>query len=172
MFCCFLGLQTPKSQASRFFDVLQSRKMHSTFTENLMLFLSFSGPFRKNDPKMSINDRFYKVFWWTFLETPKRCFTNGFWCFAKSQSAFDFDWKPNVVDTFRGHFAKMTPKVSMNARFYNVFWWTLWKLQNVVLPIVFWCFAKWQNAFNFYWKPNAFLILFGAISQKWPQKYQ
>ena len=43
-------------------DVLQSPETASTFTENLMLFDTFKDDFAKRAPKVSINDRVYKVF--------------------------------------------------------------------------------------------------------------
>ena len=65
-----------------FFVVLQSRKTTSTFTEKPNAFLMLSGAIlQKMTAKVSRNDRFYKVFWSTFLDAPKRCFTNSFLMF-------------------------------------------------------------------------------------------
>ena len=50
--------------------------------KNLMLFLCFLEPNAKLAPKVSMNDRFYKVFCITFLQAPKHCFTNGFLVFG------------------------------------------------------------------------------------------
>ena len=45
-------------------------------------------------------------------------------------------------------------------------------LQNVVLLTVFDVLPNRKTHSTFTDKPNAFLILFGAILQKWTQKYQ
>ena len=45
------------------------------------------------------------------------------------------------------------------------------KLQNVVLLTVFDVLQCHETASSFSEKPNAFLMLFGAKTQKWLQKY-
>ncbi len=44
---------------------------------------------------------------------------------------------PNVFDTFRIDFSQMAPEVSLNDRFYKVFYQLFRVLQNVVLLKVF-----------------------------------
>ena len=61
-----------------FFDISQSRKTHSTLTEKLMLFDTFEGHFANSTPKVSINDRFYRVFPSAFLDAPECSRTNAF----------------------------------------------------------------------------------------------
>ena len=80
--------------------VLRLRKTSKTFSKTTfwsfqkswtkylikpVVYWSFWGPFPKRAPKVSISDRFYKVFCSTFLESPKRCFTNGFLVFCKAR---------------------------------------------------------------------------------------
>ena len=48
-----------------------------------LMFWYLLGIFAKVTPEISIKDRFYKVFWTTFLEAPKRCFTNCFLVLCK-----------------------------------------------------------------------------------------
>ena len=68
----------------RFYKVFDVPESHDVYSENLLLFGCFLEPKRDNGSK-SINALLlYKVFWTTFLQAPKRCFTNGFWCFAMS----------------------------------------------------------------------------------------
>ena len=73
------------------------------------------------DPKVSINDRFYKVFPSTFPDTPKRCLTNGFLMFHIVENCINFEWKPNAFLYFWIHFAEMDPKVFIIDRFYKAF---------------------------------------------------
>ncbi len=87
-----------------------------------MLFDTFEGLFRKRAPKWSINDRFYTVFWTTFLQAPKRCFTKGFLMFCKIVRRHQLLVENVMVfDTFEGPFPKRAPKWSINDRFYKVF---------------------------------------------------
>ena len=109
----------------RFFDDSQSRKTHSAFTENLMLLDTFRGHFAKRTPKVSINDRFYKVFRIAFPEAPKRCVANAFLIFCEIVKRLQLLLKSLMLfDTFWSRIAKMTSKVSINDRFYKVFWST------------------------------------------------
>ena len=57
---------------------------HVVYSENLLLLDAFRSQNAKMVPKVSINNRFYKVFCSTFLQAPERSVPNGFWCLAKS----------------------------------------------------------------------------------------
>ena len=60
----------------------------------------------KRAPKVSRNDRFYKVFYIAFLEAPKRCVPNGFPMFHKLLGAmknhFLFDLRDLSKDLAQG----------------------------------------------------------------------
>ena len=58
-------------------------KHHQLLMKNLVVFDTFVVLFPKRAPKVSINDRFYKVFCSTFSEAPKRCVANGFLMFCE-----------------------------------------------------------------------------------------
>ena len=92
---------------------------------NLMLFWWFWPHLAKMDPKVSINDRFYKVFWYAFLDASKCSRTNDFLTFCKVVKRYQLLLKNLILFyTFRSRFAKRAPKVSINDRFYKVFLWT------------------------------------------------
>ena len=59
----------------RFFDMAEC---HVTFTENPNAFLYFWVPFYDFGSKSPKFHRIYKVFWHTFMNDPKRCFTHAF----------------------------------------------------------------------------------------------
>ena len=65
-----------------------------------------------------------------------------FWSFAKSSNAINFYWKHNAFDTFGGQFVKMSPKVSLNDRFYKVFWSTFFYASNHSRTNAFLLFCK------------------------------
>ncbi len=56
---------------------------------------TFKHHFTTTAPEVFIFDRFNQVFWWTFLQAPRRWFTNGHWCFARSQNIINFWWERN-----------------------------------------------------------------------------
>ena len=92
-------------------------------------------------PKVSLNDRFYKVFLSTFPVASKHCFTNAFLMFCNIAKRIQLLLKNLMLfDTFRVHFAKRAPKVSLSDRFY--------KLLRVRISQV-----------RFIYKPNTFLII-------------
>ena len=56
---------------------------HQFIVKNLMLLDDFGGHFAFWAPKWSKFNRFYKVFWSTFCDAPKRARTNAFSTFCK-----------------------------------------------------------------------------------------
>ncbi len=58
------------------------QETHSILSENLMLFDTFRVGNSQMAPKVSLNDRFYKVFLSTFPVASKHCFTNAFLMFC------------------------------------------------------------------------------------------
>ncbi len=73
---------------------------------------------------------------------------------------------------FWSHFAKMTSKVSINDRVHTVFYQLSWMLRNTLGPSLFDIVQGRKTQSTFTDKHKAFLILFGAIVQKEPQKYK
>jgi hypothetical protein len=86
-----------------------------------MLFDAFRVENSQMAPKVSLNDRFYKVFLSTFPVASKHCFTNAFLMFCNVAKRIQLLLKNLMLfDTFWVHFAKRAPKVSLNDRFYKV----------------------------------------------------
>ena len=92
----------------------------------------------KTAPKVSINDKVYRVFWTTFLLAPKRCFTNGFLMFCNAIKQHEVLVKNLMLfDTFWSQNAEMAPKSSINDKVYKVFWITFSETPNVVYLMFF-----------------------------------
>ena len=85
-----------------------------------MLFDTFLVNFAKRVPEVSLNDRFYKVFLSTFPIALKHRFTKGFDVLQSRKTHSTFTENLMLFDTFRVHFAKRAPKVSLNDMFYKV----------------------------------------------------
>ena len=106
-----------------------------------MFFDTFGVEIFQIAPKVPLNDRFYKVFLSTFPVASKRCFTKGFLMFGNIAKRIQLSLKNLMLfDTFRVHFAKRAPKVSLNDRFYKV-------LRLRISQV------------RFIYKPNAFLMI-------------
>ena len=87
-----------------------------------MCFDSFGSRNAKRVPKVSINDRFYKVFCSTLMQTPKRCLADGFLMFCKIEKRIELIMKTLLFfDSFALLFRERAPKVSINDWFYAVF---------------------------------------------------
>ena len=74
-------------------------------------------------------------------------------------------------DTFEVNFAKMTPKVSINDRFYKVFYELSWMLQNALGPMLFDILHSRKTPSTFTGNLLSF-DHFGATLQKGSQKSQ
>ena len=94
----------------------------SFIVKNLMLFDTFWSQNAEMAPKVSINDRFYKVFCIAFLATPKRCVANGFLMLSKVVHCHKLLVETSCFfDTYQTLFPTSAPRVSLNERFYNIF---------------------------------------------------
>ena len=90
--------------------------------KSLMLFDTFWSHFAKRAPKVSINDRFYKVFRVAFSEAPKRCVANAFLMFCEVVKRLQLLLKNLLLfDTFWSHYAKRAPKISITTGFIRYF---------------------------------------------------
>ena len=104
-----------------------------------MLFDHFGGHFAFRAPKWSKFNRFYKVFWSTFVDAPKCSRTNAFSTFREVVKRHQLLVKNLMLFwSFGCLFAFWAPKSSKFIRFYKVFWPTFsdapkWSRTNAFL---------------------------------------
>ena len=93
--------------------------------------------------KASVINKFYNVFWITFLDAPERCLANGFSMFCNVAKRHQLLMR-NVMlfDTFPAQNAEMASKVSIFDRFHKVFCITFWDAPKRCVANVFPMFCK------------------------------
>ncbi len=91
---------------------------------NLMLFYIFRCLFAILTPKWSKFDRFYKVFWSTFLDAPKCSRTNAFLTFRRVVKLNHFVLINIMLLIILEPFCDFDSKSLNFDRFYKVFWST------------------------------------------------
>ena len=140
----------PKCSRTNVSNISQSRKPHSTLSENLTLFDRCGFHFAFWTPQWSKSYRFNKVFWLTFPDAPNCSRANAFLTFGVVVKRHQLLLK-NLMhfDHFGGHFAFWAPKWSKFDRFYKVFWSTFSDAPKCSRTNAFQHFAKSSNAINF-----------------------